>query len=158
MKALSLTQPYATLVALGAKRIETRGWGTTYRGPLAIHAARSVARVGGEAGFQQLCRQQPFARALATAGSPTEAGPRLPRGAIVATAVLVDCLRISPFWPSLETAWFWELRAPAEEAFDLFSPGRYLWFLDQVQPLPTPLPARGALGLWEWVPEEALRW
>ena len=40
MKVLTLTQPWATLVAIGAKRIETRSWSTKYRGPLAIHAAK----------------------------------------------------------------------------------------------------------------------
>src|SRR6202030_2406661 len=40
MKALTLTQPWATLVAIGAKRIETRSWPTLYRGPLAIYAAK----------------------------------------------------------------------------------------------------------------------
>ena len=39
MKALTLYEPYATLVALNLKKIETRGWRTNYRGPLAIHAA-----------------------------------------------------------------------------------------------------------------------
>ena len=34
VKALTLTQPWATLVAIGAKRIETRSWSTRYRGPL----------------------------------------------------------------------------------------------------------------------------
>src|SRR3954451_22243677 len=38
--ALTLTQPWATLVAIGAKQIETRSWGTSYRGWLAIHAAK----------------------------------------------------------------------------------------------------------------------
>lgn len=38
MKALTLHQPWATLVAIGAKTVETRGWATKHRGPLAIHA------------------------------------------------------------------------------------------------------------------------
>lgn len=38
-KALTLWQPWASLVALGVKTIETRSWSTAYRGPLAIHAA-----------------------------------------------------------------------------------------------------------------------
>lgn len=42
MKALTLTQPWATLVAIGAKCIETRGWSTDYRGP------GTVAAVGGD--------------------------------------------------------------------------------------------------------------
>lgn len=40
MRALTLHQPWATLVAIGAKRVETRSWATTYRGPVAIHAGR----------------------------------------------------------------------------------------------------------------------
>ncbi len=40
MKALTLTQPWASLVAVGAKRIETRSWETNYRGTIAIHAAK----------------------------------------------------------------------------------------------------------------------
>jgi hypothetical protein len=31
MKALTLTQPWASLVAFKAKRIETRSWSTNYR-------------------------------------------------------------------------------------------------------------------------------
>jgi hypothetical protein len=40
MKALTLHQPWATLIADGWKEIETRDWYTGYRGPLAIHAAK----------------------------------------------------------------------------------------------------------------------
>ena len=37
---LSLWQPWASLIAIGAKHIETRHWKTDYRGPIAIHAAK----------------------------------------------------------------------------------------------------------------------
>jgi hypothetical protein len=40
--ALFLTEPWASLVALGEKRTETRSRHTPYRGPLAIHAAKSL--------------------------------------------------------------------------------------------------------------------
>lgn len=39
MKAITVWQPWASLLACGAKRYETRGWATRYRGPIAIHAA-----------------------------------------------------------------------------------------------------------------------
>lgn len=42
MKVLTLHQPYATAIALGHKRYETRSWWTSYRGPLAIHAAKGL--------------------------------------------------------------------------------------------------------------------
>lgn len=42
MKALSVRQPWASLIACGAKTIETRVWGTTYRGPLLIVSGLQV--------------------------------------------------------------------------------------------------------------------
>lgn len=43
IKALSLWQPWASLIAIGAKKIETRGWSTKYRGPLVICSAKRPA-------------------------------------------------------------------------------------------------------------------
>src|SRR5262245_47216191 len=88
MKAITLTQPWATLVAIGEKRIETRSWSTRYRGRIAIHAAKAFPL-----GAQELCYDDPFHSAICGAGVGD--GPwALPRGAIVATARLVDCLPI----------------------------------------------------------------
>ena len=41
MKALTICQPYAHLIAIGEKRVENRTWPTSYRGPLLIHAGKS---------------------------------------------------------------------------------------------------------------------
>ena len=41
MKALTIRQPWASLIAAGVKTIETRSWRTSYRGPLAIHAGKA---------------------------------------------------------------------------------------------------------------------
>lgn len=48
MWALTLRQPWASLVAIGVKQVETRSWTTAYRGPLAIHSSKrlSNARMG----------------------------------------------------------------------------------------------------------------
>ena len=45
MKAISLWQPWASAIAVGAKRYETRGWpavagGQRFAGWLAIHASK----------------------------------------------------------------------------------------------------------------------
>src|SRR6266567_3747703 len=61
--ALTLTQPFATLVAGGAKHLETRSWSTSYRGPLAIHAAK-----GFPADAEALCEVSPFREALLALG------------------------------------------------------------------------------------------
>ena len=40
MKALTVWEPWASLMACGRKNIETRSWPTNYRGPLLICAAK----------------------------------------------------------------------------------------------------------------------
>ena len=46
IKALSLRQPFATLIATGLKKIETRKWQTPYRGPLLICASAGKPMTG----------------------------------------------------------------------------------------------------------------
>lgn len=137
VRVLSLTQPWASLVAVGAKSIETRSWGTPYRGRLAIHAAKGLAG-GTEVGLGITCRQPAFARAL-RAADYTDVR-QLERGAIVALCDLMDCVRITP-----------ENTPPEPEcSFGDYTPGRWAWHLANVRRLPEPIPARGSLGLWTW--------
>jgi phage tail tube protein FII len=42
MKAITLIQPWATLIILGEKKIETRSWSTNLRGEIAIHAGKKI--------------------------------------------------------------------------------------------------------------------
>lgn len=48
MKALSVRQPWAELIAQGRKSIELRSWSTSYRGPLLIVAGRNWHSLGVE--------------------------------------------------------------------------------------------------------------
>ena len=41
LKAITLYEPWASLMAIGAKRNETRGCRTSHRGDIAIHAAKT---------------------------------------------------------------------------------------------------------------------
>ena len=138
VRAISLTQPWATLVAIGAKTIETRSWGTSYRGPLAIHASKAF-------GYdeQLLCYSEPFRWVLQSAGfvDPIQ----LPRGAVLAIARLVGCRRVDrrTELPSVLSNEF---------AFGDFSEGRYLWDLEVLERLSPPQNAKGALGIWHWSP------
>lgn len=44
MKALSVRQPWASLIASGRKSLELRSWSTKYRGPVLILAGSSIWR------------------------------------------------------------------------------------------------------------------
>lgn len=87
MKAISLWQPWASAISLGAKRIETRSWSTSYRGPIAIHAAkRKVKRELAALTWENWVH--------AVFGSWLYSLEDLPFGAFLATADLVDCLPV----------------------------------------------------------------
>lgn len=147
MKALSLIQPWATLIAIGAKCIETRAWPTDYRGPLAIHASKWLAPNGkivsrAVADYLDLCHVEPFRSALTQGG--IDRVRDLPSGAIVAVASLVDVVRTDTLMVD-----------GYERAFGNYAPGRFAWQLADVRPLSTPVPFRGMPGLWD-LPAAAL--
>lgn len=127
MKALTLTQPWASAIVLGHKTIETRSWTTRYRGPIAIHAAK---------GFPKWARE--FAETERALGRVPE---RLPLGAVIAVARIVDVR------PTEELAA--EISA-LERLYGDYAPGRFGWILEDVELLAEPIPAKGALGLWNW--------
>jgi hypothetical protein len=156
MRGLTLTQPWASLVAIGAKRIETRSWATDYRGQLAIHAGKGLAGMS-EAEMWDMALSEPFRTALARSALMNPG--RMPRGEIVAVVEVADCLPTGRLASGLEvprhcsrTDEIWQL-TEWERAFGDYGPGRYGWLLADVRPLPTPIPYRGALGLWA-VPAE----
>ncbi|MDP9350376.1 MAG: ASCH domain-containing protein [Chloroflexota bacterium] len=163
MKALTLHQPWATLVAIGAKRVETRSWYTPYRGELAIHASKTFPP---EAVL--LFWEPEFYGVLRRAGyhNPQD----LPLGAVIATCMLTRCVPTTrePVGPELQhrsedmfgdrpnTAHLKRLAlldglSEQEQLFGDFSPGRYAWFLSDIIQL-EPVPARGYQQLWEWLP------
>ena len=161
-KVLTLTQPWATLVAIGAKRIETRSWATSHRGPLLIHAAAGLGPVGGRRAFYDLCYSAPFHDTLlpAMTGTREIAGFKiphvdpmsLPMGSILALVDVVSMHRITA--DGVEG--FQPQPTAREIAFGDYTPGRYGWLLSNVRPLAQPITARGALGLWTWDGEIAL--
>ncbi|MDP4158206.1 MAG: ASCH domain-containing protein [Bacillota bacterium] len=134
MKAISLLQPWASLIAIGAKKIETRSWATKYRGPLAIHASKGFPKL-----LRELCNTQPFKAILSKAGFDSD---KLPLGKIIATCNLVDCIKMTPEF--IQT-----VKSP-ELDFGVYAVGRYAWILEDVKQLEKQIPAKGALSIWNW--------
>jgi activating signal cointegrator 1 len=178
MRGLTLTAPWGTLIAIGAKRIETRSWATSYRGLVAIHQAKGLKPVGGRIGLQAICSDEPFRSAINPAiyeerefkgeRYPTWDLDRLPLGCIVAVATLTNCHRIPDVprhfprgVPDDHPHASYPVVLPPfsdtpELSFGNYAPGRYAWLLDDVRRLPEPIPHRGALSLWA-VPAEVER-
>lgn len=144
LKALSLRQPWASLLAVGAKRVETRSGSTQLRGEFAVHAAQAWT-----AKQQRLCRTEPFAAALARAGLQRE---ELPTGAIIGLAMIEDCFRFTGADAYHLAGGVFALTEP-ERAFGDFTPGRFGFLTSNVRRLAMPVPCRGALGFWTVPPE-----
>ena len=152
MKAISLWEPWASLVSGRHKLVETRDWYTKHRGDIAIAATMGipmkwlgesryspqflyflpaemtgvVIRNGdGREGMKALCRS-------------------LPRGCVLCLAELYDVLEITPELVNDLT--------PKERAFGNYSIGRYAWFLRDIRTFKTPIPAKGNRRIWNWEP------
>lgn len=76
MKVITIRQPWANLVALSLKTIETRNWKTKYRGPIAIHAGKTVDNMAVE----YIEKYHNFAAQV------------VPVGAIIAVSFIVDII------------------------------------------------------------------
>lgn len=129
-KVISIQQPWATLIVMGAKKIETRSWKTEYRGPLLIHAsagkkeAMRFCEVPGTPPFDQFIRHW----------------SDLPYGALLGVVTLD---RIFSTNERLQLS-------DQEASFGDFSIDRYGWVLSNPIKFKTPIPAKGALSIWDW--------
>lgn len=170
MPAISLWQPWASLVAIGAKQVETRGW----RPPrhligkrIAIAATATLPADGREAlrppiGVGAL---SPILTALRAGGHHISWDRRqlrhdLPLGCVVATARLVDAFPTMNVQVSQERGirrdYGWGPLildvTRLEWAFGDYSLGRYAWLLGDIERLDPPVPAKGKQGWWTWAP------
>lgn len=129
MKAISLWQPWASLIAVGAKHIETRHWQpprALIGQRVAIHAGKRLIELG-------LLGHPAFAHALA--------GYPIHYGAIVCTARLAN---VEPITPDLCRS-----LSDNELAFGDYHAGRYAWHLHDVHPLAVPVPTIGRQGFFD---------
>ena len=145
MKAITLHQPWATLIADGVKTIETRSWRppqTLIGQRIAIHAGKRLVanhwlngpiRGAMYRGHGEYWRQH------------------IPRGAVVCTARLSSVGQVL----DLEDDGHVLLGdSPSclnrEDPYGDFGVGRWLWFLEDIEPVDPPVPARGRQALWNW--------
>lgn len=121
MKAITLWQPWASLIVDGRKTIETRPRPWYFQGLIAIHAASYVDR--------EACIRFGY--------NPDT----IPTGAVLGTAVKEGLIH---FEKNLEG----KLYRPDE--YGDFTPGRYGYPLTNVVKFRIPIPAKGHQGFWDW--------
>lgn len=140
MKAISLWQPWATLLVTGHKEHETRGWPTQVRGTVAVHAAKKKCSEARE-----LVLEYPFCDAL----NDHELSA-LPFGCLIGTVDLVACVQAEKVYaPGI-----WGHEDP-DFFFGNFEPGRWAWKCESPRMLAEPIPYRGMQGFFELPPDVA---
>ena len=140
MKAITVWQPWAQLLAEGKKHDETRSWRTNYRGEILIHAAKSDH--SGILLHIPMNELKYFQEAGVTSRID-----KLPTGAIIGKAILTDCKLIDQAYHD-----FIKELCPAEFAYGDFTVGRYAWRMEKPKLFKNPIPVSGKQGLWNWDP------
>ena len=121
MRALTIRQPWASLILAGKKTIETRSANTKRRGRVLLHAGAAMGRAEREAAIRE--------------GLDPDA---LPRGAIIGSIEIASAAPVGELDVS-----------DAERRRGDYRPGRWGWRLADVRPLARPVPAAGALSFWQ---------
>ncbi len=168
MKAISILQPWASLVALGHKKIETRSWNTKYRGELLIHASMGKKKEGALLMNSTVC-QKAIGNTFLSLEDHLWLND-LPFGAIIGKVNLEAVIQsenidssADPFQQSMlinsDRSRFTSNCAtisPQELAFGDYSPNRFGWLLSDPVLFENPIPCKGQLGIWNFDPRSIL--
>ena len=151
MKALTLWQPWATLIALGLKCYETRSWSTNYRGALMIHAAKRPCRLSELRSWGLLPVRQSNPTPVQTAIEQALA-PFLTQGftygAVVAVADLTGCPKMYGVNDIPGQGIHIGSQTQLERTVGDWRAGRFAWMLEKVCGLNKSVKATGRQGLW----------
>lgn len=173
MRAITVWQPWASLIAQGVKTIETRGrahpWRSAIGQTIGIHAAKCRGGWGAEVGNQTLMREMydTVPRVSEQLGLEFD---EWPRGVVLGTCTLIDVVPILAGTDALAAeeprpcvvdwadtlTYYGALNlgegdvVDAQRPFGDYTPGRWALILDDVVKLEKPILARGKQGLWRW--------
>ena len=117
------------------KRNETRGWRTPYRGPIAIHAAKTTRELHG---YRLKLLEAGVIGSLQDPDDFPKEDRDWPLGKIVAWATLKDCVPTHTLRAGLSRM---------EAALGNYDDKRFAWLLADIRPLREPVPYVGHQGL-----------
>lgn len=147
MKAISLWQPFGSLIVVGSKKIETRSWNTNIRGGIGVHASKKRDSLSLE--LMDTQEFQDGLRAYDTTGRGKTwiTDIALTFGCVIGTVEIIDSVPIEQLYGT-------KYDTPHERAFGDWTPGRWGWVLRNPVLFEEPIPARGAQGFWNWGKEK----
>ncbi len=124
MKALTIKQPWASLIMQGIKKYEFRSWQTKYRGDILIHSSKQVDKEA----------MKKYSKYLNSA----------PTGVILGVVTITDCIKKSEEFKQILL----------NEKCDVYTKSsfesNYGWKIENVRVFDTPIKAKGNLGLWNY--------
>lgn len=159
MKVLSLQQPWASLVVIGAKKIETRSWAPNkktileqiMREGILIHASEKWTRE-----LSNLAEQPPFWEYMKKywpEDEPYKPFSKLPTGAIIGHVDFLQAGKTENFVSisedRIKCGWAAEINWEEELQFGDYTPGRKGWLLKNAREFEEPVKCKGALSLWD---------
>jgi len=127
IKALSLKQPFAWLIANGYLLVDDRSWGTQYRGPILIHASKGLY-------------EEYYQHIKLNTDVPIPDKDKLEYGGVVGIAKLVLCSKPGELPAGIGR----EQRAHFGGVHQEY----YGFLFEQARPLPL-MPCAGKLGIFE---------
>ena len=132
IKAITIWQPWASLIIAGAKEYETRGWMPSpiqlrVGDPIAIHAAKREP--------ERIAELWPYINWITTGWE------QLPTGCVLGYGYFQGAIKTDDANVSRQ-----------ERKLGDWSPGRYAWRITNVHVFAEPVPATGKQGLWTWQP------
>jgi activating signal cointegrator 1 len=139
MRAISIWQPFATLIVKGDKIFETRTWAApkSVIGQRIGIASTKTIKPEQRAHFADETFQTNYQRLLLP-----ERIEDLPHGYMLGTAILDSV--------ELMTPEFIEEVSNEEQSYGWWQEGHYAWRMVSPEMFPRPIPVRGAQGIWEW--------
>lgn len=126
MKAISIKEPFASLIKDGVKIYETRSWKTNYRGKIYIHASKKISTSDNKENALKFLK--------------SDINP----GYILCKCRLVDCIEMNEEFISYIN------NETTEHFYGYYTLGRYAWQLELIEVLETPIKAKGQLGIWNY--------
>lgn len=138
MKCISISNPFAALIAKGYKTFETRSWPAPQSiigQRIAIAATKNIVP-----GVRVILDQDDFLKYYSWFDMPDPL--EMPAGCVVCTARLDSV--------ELMTEEMLEEVSDAEKTFGHWQEGFYAWRLMDVEAFDRPIPIRGQQGLYDW--------